>query len=476
MGSRLWNIFKKEISLVAVFTFLYQLILLPRTVLFGVTGGVTGVFLGIVLIFAGYIIAGYITKKEQNFRSMLLSYLSAIAAAVIIAIIYWIIAPELKYGGTQFINMLNWKSVQSLKIVFEGLGAFILYFVGVRTRFLEHDLILSRNKLIFGAIIFISAIIFMQYYSSIEYLKRTVYTFVYVFIAISLLIKNQQNLDNAFIKKHIDLSTVPKNIRNYNSIIVMVLFALIIIIFNIKELVDFIVYIIGNIPRTIVLFMLKALELLSKLLPGGEGEGGSQGGSPDMSGLPEGEENAIVAIITKIIFGIILVAAGAFAIWKLPALFAAIGRKIKKLGNFIAELFKKLFLIQKDSLDKEIDYIDEVITIKPTSHSKEERESKKKIQRMGGRLWKNADYMEKIRFMYKLTVNYIIKSGIDIKRSDTTKEIYQKALEIDGLQESLGFATDIYNKIRYGGKVPDDAEYIKFEEKFSSTVDILKKK
>lgn len=78
--------------------------------------------------------------------------------------------------------------------------------------------------------------------------------------------------------------------------------------------------------------------------------------------------------------------------------------------------------------------------------------------------------------MYKLIVTHIEKYGINIERSDTTGEIYLKASRVDGLDESLEYATDIYDKIRYGGKIPDEMEYNKFEEKFAHTVDILKKK
>lgn len=476
MGSKLWNTFKNEISLIAVFLFLYQLILLPRAVLFGVTWGMPGIIFGIALLFAGYIIAKLITRSKQNFYRILASYLSAIAISIIIAIIYWKVAPGPRFLPTRINSNLNFKTIEILNIIFEGLGIFILYFAGIRARLISYESILSRKKLIFGICVFIFTAIFTHYNKEVEYLKSTVYAFAYIFIILSLLIRNQENLDNAFIKKHIELSTVPKNIRNYNSIIVIILFLLIIIIFNIDKLTDFIVNIVNNLPRTIVLIFIKVLELLSRLLPGEEGQGGAQGGSEGLADLPQGEESHIAGLLVKIFFAIILIAAGAFIIWKLPALLRALGRKLKKVGTYIAEFFRKLFVIQKEDPEKETDYIDEVITVKPVAHGKEEKGNERKIQRIGGRLWKSSDYTKRIRFMYKLIVTHIEKYGINIEKSDTTGEIYLKASEVDGIRESLEYATDVYDKIRYGEKVPDETEYNKFEEKFTHTVDILKKK
>ena len=91
-------------------------------------------------------------------------------------------------------------------------------------------------------------------------------------------------------------------------------------------------------------------------------------------------------------------------------------------------------------------------------------------------MWKNSDYVKRIRFMYKLVVNYIENYGIKISKSDTTGEIYVKGSEVEGLKENLGYTTDIYNKIRYGKRVPDETEYGKFEETFAHIVNILKKK
>ena len=244
MGSKLWNIFRSEISLIAVFTFLYQLILLTRAVFFGVTWGMPGIIFGIVLLFAGYIIAGLITRRKQNFYTILTTYISAVAISVIAAIIYWNFAPGPKFLPTQLNSNLSSDVIKILNVIFECLCIFILYFTGTRARFIGFDFILSRRKIIFGIIDFIFASIFVYYYEEIGYLKNTVYIFAYIFIILSLLIKNQENLDSTFIKKHIDLSTVPKNLRNYNSVFIIILFAIILTIFNIQELTAFIVNII----------------------------------------------------------------------------------------------------------------------------------------------------------------------------------------------------------------------------------------
>jgi len=476
MGSKLWNLFRKEISLLTIFAFLYPLILLSRAVFFGVTWGMPGIVFGIVLLFTGYIIAGIITKKKQSFFTILATYLSVFAIIAIFIIIYWNFVSYTRFLPTRLNSYLNSKVIEILNLVFESLAIFIFYFVGIRGRFNSYDLILTNKKLIFGVLVLISSLIFIQYYKEVEYLKNTVYTFVYIFVILTLLIRNQENLDRTFIRKHIDLSTVPKNIRNYNSLFVVILFLLIIVVFNIQELTNFIVKIIGNTPRVIIIVLLKILELISKLYPASEGQGETQGEQGGFSGLPEGEENHIAALLIRIFSSILLIVALGFVIWKSPVLFRVLGEKIKKLGRIIAEFFRKLFVVQVDNPDKEIDYVDEVMIIKPQINPKEEKESEKKIKRIGGKAWKNSDYIKRIRFMYKLIVNNIKNYGIDIKKSDTTGEIYAKASEINDIEENLRYTTNVYNKVRYGKKDPDETEYNKFEEFFSNMTSILRKR
>ncbi|HHV95918.1 MAG TPA: hypothetical protein GXX37_05510 [Clostridiaceae bacterium] len=477
MGSKLWNLFRKEISLLTVFAFLYPLLLLMRAVLFGVTWGMPGIAFGIILLYAGYIVAGLITKKKQNFTRLFITYLSVFIISTVFAIIYWGFIPGNKYLPTRLNSYLSSKVVEILNIIFESLCIFILYFAGIRGRFNSYDSVITGKKLVFGSIVLIVSLIFIQYYKEVGYLKNTIYVFTYIFIILSLLIRNQENLDRTFIKKHIDLSTVPKNIRNYNSVFVTILFLIIIAIFNIQELTNFIVTIIKNTPKFLILAFFKFLELLSKLYPVSEGQVDQGGGRDSFLGLPEGgEENPIAALLSRIFYFIILAGALGFVIWKLPAILRVIGRKLGKLIKIVAEFFRKLFVIQENNLEKETDYIDEVMIIKPQVNADSEKDKEKKIRRIGGKAWKNSDYIKRIRFMYKLIVNYIKNYGIDIKKSDTTGEIYIKASRIDGIKDDLNYATNVYNKVRYGKKVPDEAEYSKFEEFFTDMVNILKRK
>ena len=81
-----------------------------------------------------------------------------------------------------------------------------------------------------------------------------------------------------------------QNLRNYNSVFIIILFAIILTIFNIQELTAFIVNIIKDIPRVAILIFLKVLELLSGYIREAKDRAkdeGEQGGLPN---LPEGEE------------------------------------------------------------------------------------------------------------------------------------------------------------------------------------------
>lgn len=461
MWSKLWNMSKQILSLIAKFAFLYPIILLPRAALFKTTGGVTSYTIGLLILFAGYMITKLIVRNKQNFMRMLISYILAIIP-MIICIFMYIYFDNSLYG--------------ILRALFEGLAAFLLYFTGARARFLDFDFILSKKIIIFAVIIFLGSAIFLDYYKELAYLKNKIYLLGYVFTAITLLIKNQQNLDRAFIKKHIDLSTVPKDIRNYNSIIVMTVFLIILVIFNINSLVTFITNVFKNMPKYILTVLFAILYFLSKFMPDREGGGEQMQGEPQLPFLPGEESKSIVGLIISIIFGLLFLAIFIYLISKFPKLLRAIGEQIKKLVLLISRFFKRLFRIQKDYSDKEVDYIDEVEVIRPESPRKGLRKPSEILKIINKKLGRNLTPIERVRNMYAVILHHIGIKGVKISKSDTTYEIYKRASQIENLDEIMKYITIVYDKVRYGEKTPDKAELECYQDSVKQAVDILKSK
>ena len=163
---------------------------------------------------------------------------------------------------------------------------------------------------------------------------------------------------------------MPKDIRNYNSIVVIAVFLIILVLFNINSLVTYITTVFKNAPKYILIVLFAILNFLSKLMPGGEEGGGEEQGQPQLPFLPGEESNSIVGLILSIIFGLLFLVAFIYLIPKVPKLLRAIGEKIKKFVLLIGRFLKKLFRIQKDYTDSEVDYIDEVEIIRPESPRK----------------------------------------------------------------------------------------------------------
>lgn len=463
MRGRFWSLLKGAISIVANFCFIYPVILLARASLFMDTVGVPGFLAGLTIIFAGYIITCLVVRDRPNTLRLVISYSLSFIPGLLLFLL--------------FLNAGNIppNSVDSvLRGVFEGAAAFVLYYMGARSAVMSFDSMLARKTVTIGGIILIGAIIFTGYYEELEYLKNGIYYLGCVFTVLVLLVKNQQNLDKVFIKKHIELSMVPKDIRRYNSIIILVVFMAILALFNIKVIVDFIVMVLGKTPRYILMALIYILHLLSKIMPGGEGTGEPKQEEPEMPALPEGESNSITDIILTIVFGLIFLVIIILLLSKSPGLLRAIGEKLVKICKKIGAFIRKLFGLQREYGEKEGDYVDEVEIIKPAPKSKRQGKQKGILRIIGRKLGRNLTLVEKVRFLYAGILHTIRTKGIVLLKSDTTGEILKKLPGDKGLGEMMGYVTEVYDKVRYGEKTVDSLEFDCYREKAGQVVDMLK--
>lgn len=474
MGSKLWNKFKREISAITVFLFLYQFIYIIRGIVFGRYLGIFAVISGLAILACGYFFAQLVAGKKRNFKTMGLSYLVSPVFGLMTSLFLSVTVHRSGLTNT-LLTIFDEPLIWALYLIFEGLGGTMLFFAGVRMRFLSHEDILSSKTLTFGVVVFVASMLLLHNDPVGVTHKSFLYAFAYIFVIFALLARNQQNLDNAFLKKHIDLSTVPKNIRNYNSRVILLIFGVIILIFNIEAVAGAIMYVISNIPKSIVLFLLFMLELLSRLFPGQEGQGeGGGGGEMDFSGLPEGQESPFWSIFTKVIFIIILGLAIFYVITRTPNMIRAIKRKLKSVINRIKNFLLGLFRLQRDTDVTQVDYVDETVTIRPAADRRSRRDTDRKLYKMSGRLWKNASLDKKIRYIYGLTVRNMINSGINIVGADTPRQIKQKCEDNGKITESLAHNTDLYERVRYGNIMPGESEYVRYRDEFKRITDGLK--
>lgn len=474
MRDKFWNSAKKITAFLAVFCCIYTVIFLLRAIMFGTEGGSTYLLGGLAIIFAGYIIAGLLTRKKQNKLRLLISYLLSLVPAVIMIYIHKNI-PAL-YNLSYNIDMPFNIQYTTARAIFEGTAAFILYFTGAKTRVLDFDSMLSNKTIITAAVIFIGSLILLHFYKEIAYLKNWLYNFCFVFVAMTFLVKNQQNLDRAFIKKHIDQSTVPKDLRRYNFMLVLIVLLVIIALFNIQSIIDFIAMVLENAAKYAVLAFLYVMYFLSQFIPGAEGGGEKDERAAGIPTPPGGETSKIANLILTIIFGIMLLIVVIYIISKLPKLIRTITEKLKKIYRIAASHIRKLFGIEKEIAESEEDYIDEIEIIKPADKEKLTEDQGGIFKKIGRMLGTNLTLTEKVRRTYAAVLQCVKSRGISISVADTARDIYNKLPDNENLNEVMSYVTEVYEKVRYGGKTPKVEEFENYKNKARQAVDILKSK
>ncbi|NLC69274.1 MAG: DUF4129 domain-containing protein [Clostridiaceae bacterium] len=469
MRGKLWGLSRRVIALLAKYCFIYPVILVPRAALFKDTGKITGFLAGLAIIFAGFIITGLIVKKKQSVIRLVASYLLSFIPGLLLFIL--------------FVNTVNAGNVPGdsmyglLRAVFEGMVAIVLYFTGARSEVMEFESMLGRKTVVLAGAIFVGAVIFVSYYIEIGHLKDEIYYLGCVFTMLMLLVRNQQNLDRVFIRKHIELSTVPRNIRKYNSIIVIIMFMLILVLFNIKGIVDFIAMVLSEAPRYILIALFYLSYLLSKLVPGGDSSGGDEGqGEISMPALPEGESNSIVSTILTIIFGSLFLAVAIYSLLKFPRLLRVIWEKLRETIGKIGSFIMRFLGLGKEYGEKETDYVDEVEIIKPAAEGKRPGKQEGILKRIGRRLGRNLTLAEKVRVAYAGILRCLKAKGFVLSRSDTSGEICRKLPQGEELGEMMEYVTEVYDKVRYGEKTPESNEFELYEDKANRVANALKAK
>ena len=53
------------------------------------------------------------------------------------------------------------------------------------------------------------------------------------------------------------------------------------------------------------------------------------------------------------------------------------GKEVEEAAKSYCKVFQRSFIIEKNNVDKETDYVDEVAIIKPTTRSRKEKENEK---------------------------------------------------------------------------------------------------
>ena len=448
------TIIMKLMALAGICAYLFPAVLIIRVLLFH-DGSVFYLFWAVCLSAVGLLTGTAVMRSSAEFFERLakvrimdsLSFVFDVAVS----------ADSIKAALTHLtivipaaVSIISFSSMDSSRILFEVTVSILFYFIGLRGAFNEFQLLLSMKKIIAGIIFTMAELLAVFYHPGLSHLKNTAVLYAYVFILLSLFVRNQDSLDyNIFARRNINVSgSMAKGLRRFNMIGVSMVFIAAIGLFRFRSIVARVLEVSGIVLAYIIIIFLKILSLI---IPGNmlEGKGGTRG--PMLEAGPDTVvENPIIEIITKILIFLSL----AFLLYIFLRLLAG---AIKSLYLRIKALIMLLLAIPAKSGNAEIwEFLDEIEKVEPIEHGRDG--AKHGRTGKGKKLKHITDPVEKARYIYKTAVQMLIDMRAPISRSDTAGEILNKASGTGVSNDGFGKMTYVYERVRYDDRVPGDDE------------------
>jgi len=454
MKANVKNFIIKFTAVSVMFLFFYPAMLIIRMGILKEDTRLFEYFVNAAYLYAGYFIAYFVVGKKDGLIRKTITFLLCVLPA----------------GATVLIH----SSGSIWRLLAETAFTVFIYLTGVRTHFIDAEDVLDRKTISIGIIILTASLIVSKHYAICSHFFLPVSYFAYASLVLAMVVKNQQNLDRIFKKKHIDTASVPQNIRRYNTGLIIVLFAIILLLFNLQSMVIFLFKIGGY----IILFVLWLIGFLLSPLAGDSGGGqGDGGGTNDLFAELGGESSLLAEIIYGVLTAVVVFIVGYYLIRALIKLFPNLVVKVRSLTSRFINFIKSLFRMGTGSEAGEADYTDQIETIIPKEERKAESKEYKKTDNIkkGLRILKKInDPVKKIRYLYYLILKMLPGKSVQIDASNTTGEIYRKSLQIEGIERDFHRITQIYENVRYGESMPGSDEVEDALSKFSSVHEVLK--
>lgn len=420
----------KLLALINIFLFLYPVFIALRYYLFNSTGGFPGVTFAVFSMFFGLFATKFICRKEYYFTTRLLSYLAILIPVIFSGLVY---LPS----GT-------------LRIVYESVIAGIFYIFGSVNFSKSYGEIYNSKTLGANVIILTAVLLLANIVTAIKPVRGLIFIFVLFNIPIAMSIISEVNIDEVFLKRGVEIPEVQRSIRKQNFKLVAILYGIILVLFNIKDLLSAILRFILLTYIKINIFIMYLISLLFENKD--KSSGGSDQGSMNLPMEPgEGSKTA------NVLFTVVAVILILFILYKLlPKIFKAIVELIRYIKSKIS---RKIKINENRYNDNECEEIIEI-----TKQSSDSWLKRKKRANLFSLLRKTHDPAQRVRLMYRIILNELGKKGIKVSASDTAGQVVRKAQAKDSLGAYLEGVTSVYEKVRYGEEVPDTGSIKKVEE------------
>jgi len=462
----------KFIALIEITLFVFVISFVLRKAIFGNSGSSLSFLLFFLIVVGGSIVGNFLFKEDSilvgglaktSFFRFLAYILNIKERELFAAKVIAAITTILPILAVILVYRLN----GILSVLFEVVFAVLPYRIAIKSSCKHYQDIMVNAVVYFGFFVLAAALVASSLYNPLVGLKLYIYIVLYVYILIFLILKNQEDIDdNIYSKKYIQKSILPRNMRSFNLIAVLVLFTIILLVFNLKNVVTVVMGIVG---RFIAQAVIIALWILSHIFPESSAQQGEQAGEKATFPLEATTENHP---ILNIIFMILAVAVILFLLYKLmPVVY----RKLVVLFSRLMDLLKRVLNLHKVENNITEEYDDETETIRPEKGSSVRRALKRKTRKAGKELDGISDPVERVRYIYGLILNMLDIIGVDRKSSDTVSEIYQKSEHFENIAKPLFCITKTYEKVRYGDFVPESDEMKDFENRYTLTTEAFKK-
>jgi hypothetical protein len=463
----------KILATTAVGTIIFGAAVTIRTAVFDTDGGLASAACFVLSMLLGYLSGGVFLSRIPIF------VIKASASKSIKFVTFMLNRRDAAYSSSVFVawalmllpvlaEFFISIRLGIFRTVFEVIVAIAVYVMALKHSQFNFSQILTDRAAYAGFFILAACLEVLVFFDKIAYLKPLLLVFSYFFILAYLLIRNQEDIDsNIFDKKHIEKSILPRNLRRLNTFWVCVLFLAVLLLFNLKPLIIFLLILLEKISIYIVSAF---LWLIDHLLQEGNLQ---QGGAADLSNFfGTGPEiiHPLKNLISNVIRDVII-------LYILYRLLLLLKRWIPGLLLKAFSLIKKLFFIKNGKkVLATSDYSDETETVKPIREDDQRRSLKKKMRKSRRTLNSISDPVEKVRYMYALILTMLPMLGVRTEQSDTTADILKKAAAAADISDDFSPLTGIYNQVRYGEQIPGGDVLAAAADHFDKAVEVIGQK
>lgn len=468
----------KIISLLAIFSFIYPVLMYVRCDNFYVTGGFFGLSYDLMLILGGYFIGEYLMSEKSFVYVFFTSHTSmkvffenkrSVHIWLRIISVASVFVPLL-------VTFLIYVGSGKIRILYEMLSAVIFYLAGILQIQKDYHRILTTAKIVTGSVSIFVLLLVSSNFKWALYLKPVLYAFTYIFIVLCMIIKNVSNLDTKiYLKKGADNTPVSKKVKKKNIVYTTVLFLITAILSNINAVSQLLYNCIKWISVAITSGFSAFMRFVRSIFVSEVTLKQTENEASNILARKAGKPSLIATAIT-----IVLIIALFNFLYKLLKLhwnsiktsirsfFKTLLQKIKKLvkrSDYDYLLARKVSVIEYEDEIEKISMVSKVKLYSLINKSTSKRRSLKKYK----------DPVKQVREGYAYLIESLAAKKIHIKKSNTPSEIYCETKQIKGFDEQFETITRMYEKVRYQDALPSDQDINIFDEKSSKAVHIIKK-